>query len=151
RPIRPQRARAPILLDERDAVRVLHRVDFDQVAVNLRIVRRGDLDAGGPEPARVGEAAVVLDRVVADRDVMADLMEDARAVVLGEEVVLVDRLIVVAVRPPTRAGVVVRVVAAKGESKRRDELRPPGIPAGVYTAATVVVDFVVRDEDVVAA
>ena len=99
-------AAAPILLDAHDAVLVL----LDHVAVDLDVGRVRDQDAGAVGPRADPIEAVPADGVVADRGLVADLVEDAGVGVVLPQVALLQRVDVVDVGPEARAPVVVLVV-----------------------------------------
>ena len=99
---------------------------------DLDVPRRDHLDAGARRPVRpVPAGPISPDDVVADRRVVADLVEDAAPFVVFDAVVLVDGMNVVDVGPEARAPIVMREVVPNHQPDRPDPLRSAGTPERV--------------------
>ena len=141
------RPAASMIIRPGDALPVV----LEDVAIDLDIGRVDNFDSGAGRPVRkwLGRAVAACG-VPPDRRVVAELVEDASALVVLDGVVLVQRMDVVNVGPQARTAIVMRVVPSDRQPIGEDEFRAARAPVGEEARIVVVRDFIVLDSGVVA-
>ena len=103
---------SPVLLETADSVEIV----FHQIIVNLDIRAGGNQNTGFPQPSAV-DVAVSTNDIVPDYGGKTDLVEDTNAGVVLYNIIFIQRVHVVDIRPKSGSVVVVYVVVPLRDKK----------------------------------
>ncbi len=119
------------------------------VAVDLHIGRGRDDDLASTEEAGAVAGTRVLDDIAANGGPVADLVQDPVALIVGDDVALVEDVYIVDVGPHARTVVVVDPVSADDEAAVLCPFRSSALPEAVVPRDVVPGDLVARDQGAV--